>query len=146
MEREYVQLAREHDNSHNSYIDLQNKMKNAALAQTLETEARGERFTLLRAAVPPNKAYFPNRLGIILLGLVLGCGIAFGIAAAVDASDPTLRGNSDLQMIMQTSALGSVPYLMNPKDMRRQKLVWGSALAGFTVAAVLVAATVLTAH
>jgi hypothetical protein len=49
-------------------------------------------------------------------------------------------------MIMQTSALGSVPYLMNPKDMRRQKLVWGSALAGFTVAAVLVAATVLTAH
>jgi polysaccharide chain length determinant protein (PEP-CTERM system associated) len=146
VEREYVQLAREHDNSHNSYIDLQNKMKNAALAQTLETEARGERFTLLRAAVPPNKAYFPNRLGIILLGLVLGCGIAFGIAAAVDASDPTLRGNSDLQMIMQTSALGSVPYLMNPKDMRRQKLVWGSALAGFTVAAVLVAATVLTAH
>ena len=51
--------------------------------------------------LPPSKPYFPNRLGIILLGAVLGCGIAFGIAAAVDASDPTLRGNADLQAIMQ---------------------------------------------
>jgi polysaccharide chain length determinant protein (PEP-CTERM system associated) len=146
VEREYVQISREHENVQNSYADLQNKMKNAALAQTLEGQARGERFTLLRSAVAPNKPYSPNRLGIILLGAVLGCGIAFGIAAAVDASDPTLRGNSDLQMIMQTSAIGSIPNLLNPRDMRRQKLVWGSAIAGFTVAAVFVAATVLSKH
>jgi succinoglycan biosynthesis transport protein ExoP len=146
VEREYTQLSREHENLQNSYADLQNKMKNAALAQTLETEARGERFTLLRAAVAPTKPFSPNRLGIILLGAVLGCGIAFGIAVAVDASDPTLRGNNDLQMIMQTSAIGSIPKLLNPKDLRRQRLVWGSAIAGFTVAAVFVAATVLSSH
>ena len=146
VEREYTQIAREHENLQNSYADLQNKMKNAALAQTLETEARGERFTLLRAAAPPDKPYSPNRLGIILLGAVLGCGIAFGIAAAVDASDPTLRGNNDLQMIMQTSAIGSIPKLLNPKDLRRQRFAWGSAIAGFTVAAVFVAATVLSKH
>jgi polysaccharide biosynthesis transport protein len=144
VEREYIQLSREHENVQNSYTDLQNKMKNAALAQTLETQARGERFTLLRAAAAPSKPYFPNRLGIILLGAVLGCGIAFGIAAAVDASDPTLRGNSDLQMIMKTSAIGSIPNLLNPKDLRRHRLVWGSALAGFAAAAVFVAATVLS--
>jgi polysaccharide chain length determinant protein (PEP-CTERM system associated) len=146
VEREYTQISREHENLQNSYADLQNKMKNAALAQTLETQARGERFTLLRPASPPNRPYSPNRLGIILLGAVLGCGIAFGIAAAVDASDPTLRGNNDLQMIMQTSAIGSIPRLLNPKDLRRQRLVWGSALAGFTVAAVFVAATVLSKY
>jgi len=144
VEREYISLSREHENAQNSYTDLQNKMKNAALAQSLETESRGERFTLLRAAVPPTKPYFPNRLGIILLGAVLGCGIAFGIAAAVDASDPTLRGNSDLQMIMQTSAIGSIPNLLNPKDLWRKKLVWASAIAGFTAAAAFVAMTVLS--
>jgi polysaccharide chain length determinant protein (PEP-CTERM system associated) len=143
VEREYISLSREHENAQNSYTDLQNKMKNAALAQSLETESRGERFTLLRPAVPPTKPYFPNRLGIILLGAVLGCGIAFGIAAAVDASDPTLRGNSDLQMIMQTSAIGSIPNLLNPKDLWRRKLVWGSAIAGFTAATAFVAVTVL---
>jgi polysaccharide chain length determinant protein (PEP-CTERM system associated) len=144
VEREYISLSREHENAQNSYTDLQNKMKNAALAQTLETESRGERFTLLRPAVPPTKPYFPNRLGIILLGAVLGCGIAFGIAAAVDASDPTLRGNSDLQAIMQTSAIGSIPNLLNPKDLWRRKLVWGSAIAGFTAATAFVAITVLS--
>jgi succinoglycan biosynthesis transport protein ExoP len=146
VEREYVQLAREHDNAHNSYLDLQSKMKNAALAQSLEIEARGERFTLLNAPVAPTRPYFPNRLGIILLGFVLGCGMGFGVAAAVDAADPTLRGNSDLQMIMQSSAIGSIPMLLNPKDLRRRRLVWGSALAGFAVAAVLVAAVVVTAQ
>jgi succinoglycan biosynthesis transport protein ExoP len=146
VEREYTQIAREHENLQNSYTDVQNKMKNAALAQSLETEARGERFTLLRAAAPPSKPYSPNRLGIILLGAVLGCGIAFGIAAAVDASDPTLRGSNDLQMIMQTNALGSIPKLLNPRDLRRQRFAWASALVGFTAAALFVAATVLARH
>jgi uncharacterized protein involved in exopolysaccharide biosynthesis len=146
VEREYIQISREHENATNQYTDLQNKMKNAALAQTLETQARGERFTLLRSASAPSKPYFPNRLGIILLGAVLGCGIAFGVAAMADASDPTLRGNGDLQMIMQTSAIGSIPKLLNPADLRRQRFVWGSAIAGFAAAAVFVAATVLAQH
>jgi polysaccharide biosynthesis transport protein len=146
VEREYIQLSREHDNAQNSYADVQNKMKNAALAQSLETQARGEHFTLLRAPFPPSKPYFPNRLGIILLGAVLGCGIAFGIAAAVDASDPTLRGNADLQAIMNTSAIGSIPTLLNPRDVRRKRLVWGTALIGYGAASVFVALTVLAAH
>jgi hypothetical protein len=49
-------------------------------------------------------------------------------------------------MIMQTSAIGSIPKLLNPKDLRRQRFAWGSAIAGFTVAAVFVAATVLSKH
>jgi succinoglycan biosynthesis transport protein ExoP len=92
VEREYIQISREHENATNQYTDLQNKMKNAALAQTLETEARGERFTLLRSAAAPSKPYFPNRLGIILLGAVLGCGIAFGIAAHGRCLRPNLAG------------------------------------------------------
>ncbi|HEY4772025.1 MAG TPA: hypothetical protein VIH50_03260 [Steroidobacteraceae bacterium] len=146
VEREYIQLTREHENAQNQYTDVQNKMKNAALAQSLEIEARGERFTLLRPVTPPDKPYFPNRLGIILLGTVLGCGIAFGIATLRDASDPTLRGNYDLQAIMHTSAIGSIPKLLNPRDTRRQRLIWSTAILGYGVAIVLVAATVLAAH
>ena len=56
------------------YEDLQAKMKNAALARTMEQEERGERFTLLQAPTPPQKLYSPNRLGIILLGMVSGSG------------------------------------------------------------------------
>ena len=76
VEREFTQLQREYDNSRSRYEDLQTKMKNAALARTMEAQDRGERFALLHAPTPPRHSYYPNRLGIILLGLVLGLGLA----------------------------------------------------------------------
>src|SRR5262245_48274250 len=49
VEREYVELTREYGTEQARYADLQQKIKQAALAQTLESEARGERFTLVRS-------------------------------------------------------------------------------------------------
>jgi len=53
----------------------------ATLAQKLEGESRGERFTLIRGSNEPDEPVFPNRLGMILIGLVLGGGIALGRCA-----------------------------------------------------------------
>jgi polysaccharide chain length determinant protein (PEP-CTERM system associated) len=143
VEREYTQLQRDYENARARYEDLQAKMKNAALARTMEQEARGEKFTLLQAPTPPRQLYSPNRLGIILLGVVLGFGIAFGFVTAIDAADPTVRGTADLQEITGMMAIGAVPTLLNPKDLRRRKLRWGSAVAIFAVASVVVAMTVV---
>jgi len=142
VEREYTGLQRDYDNSRARYEDLQTKMKNAALARTMEVQQKGEKFILLQSPKPPRRPYYPNRLGIILLGLLLGCGIAFGCVAAADAADPTVRGTADLQEIMGITAIGAIPTLLNPSDRRRRSLRWASALAVFTVACVFVMATV----
>jgi len=134
VEREYTQLQRDYDNARLRYEDIQGKMKNAALARTLEQEERGDRFTLLQGPVAPKKPYSPNRLGIILLGLVLGCGVAFGCVTAVDAADPTVRGTADLQHITGGPAIGAIPVLLSPSDLQGRKLRWSSALALFVVA------------
>jgi succinoglycan biosynthesis transport protein ExoP len=144
VERDYVQLQRDYDTTRNRYEDLQGKMKNAALARTLESESRGERFALLQAPKVPGKVYFPNRLGIMLLGLVLGCGLALGCVALLEATDPTVRGMADLQDIIRGTALGAVPTLLNPRDLRIRRLRWSSAFMALTAATVFVAATVLT--
>ncbi|HSY04862.1 MAG TPA: hypothetical protein VK803_02880 [Steroidobacteraceae bacterium] len=143
VEREYTQLQRDYDNARSRYEDLQAKMKNAALTRNMEQEERGERFTLLQAPKPPRQPYSPNRLGIILLGMVLGLGIAFGCVTAVDAADPTVRGTADLHEIAGMVAIGTVPTLLNPGDLRRRKLRWGSALAAFAVASLVVAMTIV---
>jgi succinoglycan biosynthesis transport protein ExoP len=143
VEREFTQLQREYDNSRSRYEDLQTKMKNAALARTMEAEDRGERFTLLHAPTPPKRPYYPNRLGIILLGLVLGLGLAFGCVTMVDATDPTVRGTADLQEITGVAAIGVVPILLNPRDVRERRLRLGSVVAVFAIASVCVALTVL---
>jgi polysaccharide chain length determinant protein (PEP-CTERM system associated) len=146
VDREYTELQRSYDNARARYEDLQSKMKNAALARTMEVQERGEKFTLLQAPKPPRRPYYPNRIGIILLGLVIGAGVAFAFVAAADAGDPTVRGTLDLQEIIGTAAIGAIPTILNPRDVRRRRLRWGSAVVAFAVASFWVAATVLLNH
>ena len=81
VERDYIELTRAYQSETARYQDLQTRMKGAALAQNLEGEARGERFTLIRPAYTPSRPQSPNRLGIILIGFVLGLALAFGTVA-----------------------------------------------------------------
>lgn len=141
VEREYRQLEREYENERTRYEDVQGKMKNAALARTMENQDRGEKFSLMRAPVAPKRPYFPNRVGIVLLGLVLGSALAFGYAALRDAMDTTVRSSLDLQAIMETTPIGAVPVIVNPTERRARRLRWGSAALAYTVAAVCVALT-----
>jgi polysaccharide chain length determinant protein (PEP-CTERM system associated) len=143
VERQYTQLQREYAAARDRYEDIQNKMKNAALARTMEFEDRGEKFTLLHAPTVPRRPYFPNRIGIILLGLLLGGGVALGAAALADASDPTVRGTEDLQEIMEATPLGSIPVLLTTRDRRRHRMQWAAAVMAYAVGAVLMGATIL---
>lgn len=144
VEREYVQLAREYENAQNRYEDVQEKMKAASLSQVLESEARGERFTLIRNVSVPSEPYSPNRLGIILLGIVLGGSLALLMAVMVDASDPTVRGSEDLEGVFG-APIGAVPVIFNQIDRRRHRFLWGSVSAAYLAAVILVVALVASA-
>jgi uncharacterized protein involved in exopolysaccharide biosynthesis len=142
VEREYTQLQRDYDNSKSRYDDLESKMKNAALTRSMEQEERGEKFTLLQAPSLPGRPFSPNRVGIILLGIVLGIGISFGLVTAVDATDPTVRSAADVHEVTGMATVGAIPRLLNPRDQMRKRMQWGSAIAAFAVASVIVAATI----
>jgi polysaccharide chain length determinant protein (PEP-CTERM system associated) len=145
VERQYTDLTRAYQVETARYTDLQQKIKAAALAQNFEGESRGERFTLIRSANMPTSPQFPNRLGIILIGFVLGGAIAFGAVALAEASDPSVRGADDVQSILETSPLGAVPPIRNREEVRRRRLVFGSVTAAYLTAAVVVVFTVIAA-
>jgi len=143
VEREYLQISRDYDAAQGRYNDIQTKIKAAALSESLEGESRGERFSLMKAPAIPTSPYSPNRLGIILLGFVLGCGVAIGSAVLVDSSDATVRGVDDLQEVMEVTPVGAIPVLFNHADLRQRRRKWAVALSGFAVATALVAVTVV---
>ena len=145
VERQYAQISRDYGIAQSRYADLQNKIKEAALAQTLESEARGERLTLLRAPSAPTTPASPNRLGIILLGFVLSAGIAFLVAVLKDTADPTVRSTDDLEAIMGSAPVGHVPVILNRLDLRHRRLRWGLVSVAYLVAAIVVGATVALA-
>ncbi len=142
VERDYRQLIREHDIVQNQFRDIQNKLGEAALAQTLETEDQGEQFTLIRAPSQPTTPDSPNRVGIILLGFVLGAALSAGVIAFQESVDPSIRGARDLSEITDIKPIGAVPFMLNRADHRRRQLAWSTAVAVVAIAVTLVGLTV----
>jgi uncharacterized protein involved in exopolysaccharide biosynthesis len=145
VERDYLQLTRDYQIAQNQYEDTKNKLREAEFARTLETQQRGERFTMIRTPNLPNAPFSPNRLGIILLGIVLGVGIAVGLVALVESADPTVRSARDLRELTELPAIGAVPFMQNSADRRRHILVGGWGLAAFVIALIIVTITVVEA-
>jgi len=142
VERDYRQLSREHDIAQNQFRDIQNKLGEAELAKTVENKNRGARFSLIRAPTQPLTPDSPNRVGIILLGFVLGAALSAGVIAFQESVDPSIRGARDLSEITDIKPIGAVPFMLNRADHRRRQLAWSTAVAVVAIAVTLVGLTV----
>jgi protein tyrosine kinase modulator len=143
VERDYVQIQREREIAQNQFTEIQNKLQEAGIARTFESEARGERFTLIRAPYAASSPASPNRLGIVLLGIVLGAGLAIGLAAVKEGADPTVRGPADIMELTNLPLIGAIPDLLNQRDRYRRKRTWATVAGVYGVAAVVVVITVI---
>jgi uncharacterized protein involved in exopolysaccharide biosynthesis len=142
VEREYAEMTRARDTLRAQYQDTQNRLGEASIARNLESEQKGDRFVQIRAPLVPAKPFSPNRLGIILLGFVLGGGLAVGLAALAESTDPTVRSSQDLARITRVPSIAAVPVMLNRED-RRKRLAWWGAYAGGLLAATAVVALVV---
>jgi polysaccharide biosynthesis transport protein len=145
VERDYLQLERDYQVAQQQFQDVQKKLQEAEYNKAVESEQHGDRFTLIHTPRPNAKVFSPNRLGIILLGIVLGTALAGGLAAFADSSDPTVRSARDLLELPGIARIGAVPILFNKADQRRIARRWGVAVIAYAVATLLVAATVIQA-
>jgi len=142
VERDYAQLLRDYDIAQERFRGIEDRLRDAALGQALETQQRGGRFTLIREPYRPTSPDSPNRLGIILLGLVLGGGLGVGMAALRESSDPSVRSMRDLLEITDIKALAAVPVMRNAADRKRRIVAWSAAGAIAAIAVVFVGITI----
>ena len=144
VERDYAELTRARDLLGKQILDIQGKLREADIARSLESEQKGDKFSLIRLPGVSSKPFSPNRLGIVLLGLVLGGGLAVGLAAFSEVSDPSVRSVNDLREITLIPVVGSVPVIMDHADRRRNRVWWTSYACVLVTATALVAVTVVT--
>ena len=143
VEREYSDIVRRRNSLQNTYQQIQDKLQNANIAQEFETQQGGERFTLIRAPSPAKLPSYPNRIGLILLGLVLGfLGSAVAVVIA-ESGDPTIRGSGDLPMLAGTTLLANIPIIPNTHDRRMGRLRVLTLASVYGAAVLAVAATVI---
>jgi hypothetical protein len=145
VEREYADIQRRRTSLQGTYQTIQDKLQNAQIAQNFEAAQGGERFTLIRAPIPASRPVYPNRIGLILLGVVLG-GLFSAIAVAVaESGDANIRDARDLPKIGDGLVLASIPQILNTRDRRRRRFVFASWTVAYGAAILVVGATVVSA-
>jgi uncharacterized protein involved in exopolysaccharide biosynthesis len=133
LERQLADLDRRRASLQSQYQEVQEKLKNAQLGTLAEAGEHSEHFSLLQAPFPASTPYSPNRIGVILLGLVLACALAAAAVAIAESADVTVRGARDFIGLRGLPILGTVPEILLDSDRRRRRLVWGSVAAAYVL-------------
>ena len=116
VEREYLVLKRDYQNAVLRYQETKAKQMQADVAKQLESESKGERFTLIDPATLPEKPISPNRPAIVFLGFILALGCSLGFAIVADVISGAVRGARSIQRSLGALPLSVIPYEMNLQD------------------------------
>jgi succinoglycan biosynthesis transport protein ExoP len=127
----------ERNNTQAKYEDLMKKVLEAKVAQGLEKEQMGERFTLIDPARLPEKPVRPNRPAIMLIGLILAIGTGVGSAALREYMDTSVRSANEVDAITAIPVLAVVPEIVTWQDLLRTKTRRRNIAVGVAVALVL---------
>ena len=135
VEKEYADMLQELDNTNTRYRNVSAREMEAQIAQQLEQEKKGERFTLIDPPQEPLEAHSPNRMVILLLGLVLAVGGGFGCVALAEALDSNIHTERAITAILGIAPLATIPYLESQKEnddrkKRQQTLVLLGLIGG----------------
>jgi uncharacterized protein involved in exopolysaccharide biosynthesis len=137
VEREYRELARDYENAQTRYQEVRAKQMEAQLAQNLETNRKGERFTLIEPPLPPEEPVSPNRLAVFILGLILSAALAAALAALREATDTSVRGRRDVEAIGNKAPLALIPVIVTAAEIARGRRLWRFAAGGAMASAIV---------
>lgn len=141
IEAEYTTILAERNNVQAKNDDLMRKLMEAKVSQGLEEDQKGERFTLIEPALLPEKPYKPNRLALMIIGLVLGLGAGTSLAATREFMDDAVRSPEDLSLITSVPVLARIPVLLTQNEIARavhkRRLIVFSVFVAMTSAVIM---------
>ena len=116
VEREFRALTRDYENAWSKYQEVKAKQMEAQIAKELESERKGERFTLIDPAILPEEPVSPNRKAIIIMGLLMAIGCGIGVMFLKENLDSAIHGSKSVVMLLQAAPLASIPYIVTSSD------------------------------
>jgi len=142
VEKRLQELTRDYDLALGEYREIRQKRGDAELAQNLEAEDKGERYTVLSKPRTPTTSFYPNRIGIMLMGIMLALGSGIGISLLVESSDNTVRSSRDVIDAFGGPPIAIIPVIRNVRDSRILATNLGFQAIGLTTAVGLAIAIV----
>jgi uncharacterized protein involved in exopolysaccharide biosynthesis len=142
VERQYRTMARELESAQAKYQEILSKQTEVQVSENLETERKGEKFTMIEPPQPPEKPIRPNRKFILIAGLLLSIGLGAGAVVARESIDASVRGPNDIRSMLQVPALACIPVMLTAADRARRRRIAAFSWAGSAVVVVLAVVSV----
>jgi len=120
IEREFNILVRAHENAIDNFNQVKSKQTRAELGESLEAERKGEQFALIEPAGLPTEPVSPQRLVILIVGLLGSMILGGSLALLVEATDTRIYGPRQLAALVGVPPLVVVPRIMTTADIRRR--------------------------
>jgi uncharacterized protein involved in exopolysaccharide biosynthesis len=137
VERAYREIVRDLEAAQFKYGEILSKQSEAQIAVNLETEQKGEKFTMIEPPQPPEKPVSPNRILILAIGLVLSLALGAGAVLGREALDASVRGPKDIRELLQVPALASIPIIVTRAERTRRRRItlfsWGGGVAALSL-------------
>ncbi|PCJ30681.1 MAG: sugar transporter [Gammaproteobacteria bacterium] len=118
VQRAYDDLTRDHATNLLKYEELRAKELEAGLAENLESENKGEKFSLIDPPQIPKKAEKPNRTKIVAMGVVMSIGIGVGLALAMELLFGGVRGYKQISGVLGSAPLVVIPLITTVQDIQ----------------------------
>lgn len=104
-------LERDYDNLAQQYQDIREKQMDAQVAANLQSEDKGERFTVVDAASRPFAPVFPDRKKLLMTGAGGGLALGLLLIVAIEFSAGLIHGEGAILRLTGVAPLAVVPAL-----------------------------------
>jgi polysaccharide chain length determinant protein (PEP-CTERM system associated) len=108
-QQEYQMITRDYNASKDLYDSLLKRYDEAQLTQSVETDRAGERFRVLEAALPPEGPAAPNRVRLLIMGLLLAFAAAGAAVLVREQFDTAFHSVDEVRDFTAVPVLVSIP-------------------------------------
>ncbi len=133
VEREYAVATRDLSIARAKYEQLLNRQMDAEVSESAIVGGRADEFRLVQAPMLPSVPGKPQRLAILLIGLVASVILALTATVAAEALDPKVRGARDVRELLSVSPLVAIPTIRNSRSRRRSAWRFAAATASAVI-------------
>ncbi len=138
VQQDYLTYQRDYSAAKENFDVLVRKYDEARIAESIETGHQGETFRILDAAVAPEGPSAPNRLRLLLMGLLLALAAMAGAVVLAEQFDTSFHSVDEVREFTAVPVLATIPQIGATPRRGWARATLGTASA---VAAVAVVAT-----
>ena len=144
-EQEFALITRDRQATKDLYDGLMKRYDEAQLSASMETDRQGERFRILESALPPEGPTGPNRIRLILMGILLALAAAVAIVLTAEQFDASFHSVDDIREFTNVPVLVSIPPI-GPASFKRRLLATFATVSAIATIALIAAASAYLAH